>query len=117
MPETQTKQETPTQEVEAYLPRADNGQRRSATTLLVELADAFVAAAARGPSSGLCSQCRGFRDPRVSTAQSPNVFCSEHCERDFVRAALASLTLDDCIRIQQRLESLVARAQSPAMPI
>ena len=118
MPETQPKQDKlNSQEVEPYGSRPDNSRRRSATAMLVELADAFVNAASRGPSPGLCSQCRGYRDPRASTAQSPNVFCSGECERDFIRTALASLTLEDCIRIQQRLESLMLNTQPPAMRI
>jgi|SRR5579871_3701234 len=118
MPETQVKQETlNSQEIEAYGSRPDNPRRRSATGILVELADAFVNAASRGPSAGLCSQCGGYRDPRSSTAQSPNVFCSAECERDFVRTALASVTLEDCIRIQHRLESLLLSTKAPAMRI
>ena len=118
MPETQLKQETlNSKEIEAYGSRPDNSRRRSATGILVELADAFVNAASRGPSAGLCSQCGGYRDPRASSAQSPNIFCSAECERDFVRTALASLTLEDCIRIQQRLESLLLGAQAPAKRI
>lgn len=118
MPETQLKQETlNSQEIEAYGSRPDSPRRRSAAAMLVELADAFVNATSKGPSPGLCSQCRGYRDPRSSTAQSPHVFCSAECERDFVRTALASVTLEDCLRIQHRLESLLLGTQAPAMRI
>jgi hypothetical protein len=84
--------------------------KRSPTTVLVEVAASF--AAAYGASeSGSCSQCRGYRDPRISTAQHPQVFCSQQCEREFVLTALKGLTLEDCIRLQERLELLLRGAQ------
>ncbi len=63
---------------------------------------------------GWCLRCRGSQDPPSSTSQYPNVFCSEHCEQEFIRAALASLTLEDCIRMHERLENLLMPAQEPA---
>jgi hypothetical protein len=63
---------------------------------------------------GWCLRCRDGQDPLRSTSQYPNVFCSEHCEQEFIRAALASLTLEDCIRMHERLGSLLMPAQEPA---
>jgi hypothetical protein len=62
---------------------------------------------------GWCLRCRGSQDPQRSTSQYPNVFCSEHCEQEFIRTALASLTLEDCIRMHERLGNLVMPAQEP----
>jgi hypothetical protein len=63
---------------------------------------------------GLCSQCQGFRVARISSARYANIFCSTECEREFISAALASITVDDCIRMHQRLESLLTcGAQQP----
>ena len=33
---------------------------------------------------GCCLRCRGSQDPQRSTSQYPNVFCSEHCEQEFI---------------------------------
>src|SRR5690348_8326624 len=63
---------------------------------------------------GWCLRCQGSQDPPSSTSQYPNVFCSEHCEQEFIRTALASLTLGDCIRMHERLENLLMPAQEPA---
>ena len=63
---------------------------------------------------GCCLRCRGSQDPQRSTSQYPNVFCSEHCEQEFIRTALASLTLEDCIRMHERLGNLLVPAQEPA---
>ena len=63
---------------------------------------------------GCCLRCRGSQDPQRSASQFPNVFCSEHCEQEFIRTALASLTLEDCIRMHERLGNLLVPAQEPA---
>jgi hypothetical protein len=63
---------------------------------------------------GWCLRCRGRQDPPSSSSQYPNVFCSEHCEQEFIRTALASLTLEDCIRMHERLGNLLMPAQEPA---
>lgn len=63
---------------------------------------------------GCCLRCRGSQDPQRSMSQYPNVFCSEHCEREFIRTAFASLTLEDCIRMHERLRNLLMPAQEPA---
>jgi hypothetical protein len=62
---------------------------------------------------GWCLRCRGSQDPPSSRSQYPNVFCSEHCEQEFIRTALASLTLEDCIRMHKRLGNLLMPAQEP----
>ena len=66
---------------------------------------------------GCCLRCRVSQDPQRSTSQYPNVFCSEHCEQEFIRAVLASLTLEDCIRMHERLGNLLVPAQEPAADI
>jgi hypothetical protein len=63
---------------------------------------------------GRCLRCRGSQDPQRSTLQYLNIFCSEHCEQEFIRTALASLTLEDCIRMHERLGNLLVPAQEPA---
>ena len=40
-----------------------------------------------------------------------NLFCSQRCEREFVRTTLASVTLEECLRIQERLEALLVGAR------
>ena len=63
---------------------------------------------------GRCLRCRGSEDPQRSTSRYPNVFCSEHCEQEFIRTVLASLTLENCIRMHERLGNLLVTAQEPA---
>jgi len=63
---------------------------------------------------GWCLRCRGSQDPQRSRSQFPDVFCSEHCEQEFICTALASLTLEDCIRMHERLGTLLMPAQEPA---
>jgi hypothetical protein len=87
---------------------------KSPGATLIGLSVTLAAAARSGAMPGLCARCRGYRDPVSSTAQCPNVFCSRLCEQGFVHTTLASLTLEDCIRIQGRLEALLARVQEPA---
>ena len=83
-----------------------NPTKKSAAAVLVEVA-ATLAAAWRAPNSGSCPQCHGYRDARISSAQHPHVFCSAQCEREFVLNALAAFTLEDCVRLQERLERLL----------
>ncbi len=85
---------------------------KSAATMLVELGVAIARVQSGAPMPGQCCLCHSRRSPRSSTAEFPNVFCSEECEQEFVRAALASLTLEDCIRMHQRLENLAMRAEA-----
>src|SRR5229473_7972224 len=63
---------------------------------------------------GWCLRCRRSQDPPSSTSQYPNVFCSDHCGQEFIRTALASLTLEDCIRMHERLGNLLMPAQELA---
>lgn len=82
---------------------------------VIELGIALAGAESRPPIPGSCSRCRSYRNPLNSTAQCPNVFCSEQCEQEFVHAALASLTVEDCIRMHERLETLLMRVEKLAL--
>jgi hypothetical protein len=90
-------------------------QEKSAGATLIELGVALARAESRAPIPGLCSRCLSYRDPRSSTAQYPNIFCSERCEQEFVRLALASLTLEKCARMHARLNALLTGAQKPSL--
>lgn len=84
-------------------------REKSAASTLIDLCVGLI----RSNSSdvpGLCSRCLRERDPRTSTAQHPNAFCSEKCEHEFVRLSLASMTLEDCVRMHARLNLLLDRA-------
>jgi hypothetical protein len=96
-------------------PWRDNPSRKSAIARLVELGITFAVASSIAPAVGVCSRCQGYRDARTSTAECTNVFCSKTCEHDFVHDALASLTVEDCVRMQQRLETLLAGVRKPAV--
>ncbi len=80
---------------------------KSAASMLIEIGVLLAEAAFAAPTPGLCSQCRNYRDVRSSTAEYPNLFCSQRCEREFVRTTLASVTLEECLRIQERLGALL----------
>lgn len=116
MPALQTKEEiinSGKREVrQSWLERAIKGKSAGAT--LIELGAMLAATEFRESLPGSCSRCRGWRDPRRSTAQFPDVFCSETCEQEFVRAALGSLTAEDCVRMQDRLERLLPDAEGSA---
>jgi hypothetical protein len=73
--------------------------RATAGGRLVELGIALVEAESGPAIPGLCACCESKRSVWNSTAQYPNVFCSQECEEEFIRVALASLTLEDCIRM------------------
>lgn len=87
---------------------------KSPAATVVELGISLAQAELSGSIPGLCCRCRSNRDPRRSTSHYPNVFCSERCEQEFIRITLASLTLEDCIRMQKRLESLFVNIAEPA---
>ena len=87
------------------------GLGKSAAETLIELGIALAGAECRAPVRGFCSHCWGPQSPHSATTQWPNVFCSEDCEQAFVRAALASLTVEDCIRMHGRLETLLTGTQ------
>ena len=75
---------------------------KSAASMLIEIGVLLAEAAFAAPTPGLCSHCRKYRDARSSTAEYQNLFCSQRCEREFVRTTLASVTLEECLRIQER---------------
>ncbi len=110
---TQKPFDSDTDEVPNSCPEKSRMGKSPATTVL-ELGISLAHAELNGGIPGLCSRCRSNRDPNRSTSHYPNVFCSERCEQDFIRIALASLTLEDCIRMQKRLESLFVNTAEPA---
>jgi len=75
--------------------------------MLIEFGVTLGEAASGTLTPGLCSHCRNYLHPRTSTAQCRNLFCSQQCEQEFVRTALTPVTLEDCICIQERLETLL----------
>src|SRR5216684_3691734 len=87
---------------------------KSAGATVIELGIMFGGAESSIATPGWCLRCRGSQDPQRSTSQYPKVFCSEHCEQEFIRTALASLTLEDCIRMHERLANLLMPVQEPA---
>jgi len=86
----------------------------SAGSILTELGIRPVDAVAIASVTELCSCCNSDRDLHNSTAKYSNTFCSEQCEQAFIRGALASITVEDCIRMQARLEALLLRTQECA---
>jgi len=87
----------------------------SAAARLIELGRAFACAESSASTRGSCFHCMGPRSSYSSTARFPSVFCSEQCERQFIRDAIASVSVEDCIRIQNRLESLLAGAEGAVL--
>jgi hypothetical protein len=115
MSATEAKDEPPySDNIEAYSRSRGNSAGKSAAALLIEVARTLAAASSTAALPGLCVRCRGYRDPRTSTAQYPSVFCSQQCEGEFVRRAFVSLTVEDCIRMQQRLDNLLTALPKPA---
>jgi hypothetical protein len=100
--------------IRAYKSWLEKPIHRSAAAMLVELGVIFAVAESGPPVRSSCSRCSCDVDPHTSTAQSPSVFCSERCEQEFVRDSLASLTFEDCIRMQDRLEMLLSGTRQPA---
>jgi hypothetical protein len=88
--------------------RPKRAMKATAGGALVELGLALVEAETAPAIPGLCARCESKRSLWSSTAQFPNVFCSEECEQEFIRLALESLTLEDCMRMHERLEKLLA---------
>ena len=87
---------------------------KSAGATVIELGITLGGAESSTATPGWCLRCRGSQETQISTSQYPNVFCSEPCEQEFIRTALASLTLEDCIRMHERLASLLMPVQEPA---
>jgi len=86
---------------------------KSAGARVIELAVVLASTESSIATPGWCFRCRGSQDPQRTTSQYPNVFCSEHCQQEFIRTALASLTLEDSVRMHARLENLLMPAQEP----
>ena len=80
---------------------------KSAGTKVMDLSIALAAAESRPPIPGKCSRCQSYRNPQNSTANYSSVFCSKECEQEFVRTALAGITLEDCVRMHRRLENFL----------
>src|SRR5260370_42101006 len=87
---------------------------KSAGATVIELGIMLGGAESSIATPGWCLRCRGSQDTQRSTSQYPKVFCSEHCEQEFIRTALASLTLEDCIRMHERLGNLLMPVPEPA---
>jgi hypothetical protein len=112
MPETESKPETlisPTNGTVKSWPGDASPQKPAGFTLL-ELG-LTLAGSRQHSTPGRCWLCQHSRDPRRSRSMFPDLFCSEECEQEFIRKSLASLTLEDCIRIQRRLDNLLASAK------
>src|SRR4029077_4623588 len=86
---------------------------KSAGAMVIELGMTLAGAESLIATQGWCLRCRVSQDPQRSTSQYPNVFCSQHCEQEFIRAALVSVTLEECIRMHERLELLVPAQKTP----
>src|SRR4051812_17190963 len=87
----------------------------SAAGKLIELGRALASAESSASRRGACFHCMGPRSPHSSTAQLPSVFCSEQCEREFICGAIASISVEDCVRIQHRLESLLTGTEAAVL--
>src|SRR5260370_16736525 len=75
---------------------------KSAGATVIELGITLGGAESSIATPGCCLRCRGSQDPQRSTSKYLNVFCSEQCEQEFIRTALASLTFLVCIRMPAR---------------
>lgn len=80
------------------------------TPTLIEVGCLLAAAKSCASIPGLCFCCSVLLEAQSHTAQFRDIFCSEQCERQFVRTALGPLSLDDSIRIQRRLETFLMKA-------
>jgi hypothetical protein len=87
---------------------------KSAGATVIELGITLCGAESSIATPRWCLRCRGSQDPQRSTSRYPKVFCSEHCEQEFICTALASVTLEDCIRMHERLGNLLMPAQKTA---
>ncbi len=87
-------------------------KRKTAAAVVLELATELAAAQAKTPGLSNCARCAIEFRPGESNAACPEMFCSNYCERAFVRERLGSLSTDDCIRLQERLADLLAAADA-----
>ena len=85
-------------------------RKKSTASMLIDLCVGLIHANS-SDAPGMCSRCLSELVPRSSTAKYPNAFCSEQCEHEFIRASLASMTLESCVRMHARLDVLLDRAQ------
>jgi hypothetical protein len=92
----------------SFLGRPMSG--KSAATTLLEVGRILVGADASAGTVASCRHC-GRRRDRYSDSRYPGIFCSEHCEQEFVSSALATFTVEDCIRVHERLERLLLRSE------
>lgn len=88
---------------------------KSSGTTVVNVATILIGAECTAPIGDVCLCCDNRPDPQTSSAENPNIFCSEDCEQEFIRAALADITLEDCICIHRRLERLLQSVQQPVL--
>jgi len=84
---------------------------------LIELGIALARAEVNAPETEPCRHCGGYRNASISTARFPKVFCSEECEQQFVRNALASLTVENSVRMSERLDNLLTDTLESALSI
>jgi hypothetical protein len=111
MPATESKEDELTPRKEGILESCPGGAVSQKTTgfTLLELG-LTLAGGKENSIPGVCASCESSRDARRSTSNFPDVFCSTECEQEFIHTALASFTLEDCIRLQRRLENLLELA-------
>lgn len=86
---------------------------KTAAETLVALGVELADAKANPSTPAACKQCKSAHEPQKSASRYPSIFCSKSCEADFIRKELVSLTVDDCIRLQQKLERLLRVIQEP----
>ncbi len=86
---------------------------KTAAETLVALGVQLTGAEANSTAPASCKRCKSAHDPQRSTSRYRSIFCSKACESEFIRKELASLTLDDCIRLQGKLERLLKLVQEP----
>ncbi len=67
------------------------------------------------PAERHCLRCATVYNQQASSALYRVHFCSEDCEREFVRQRLQSLSLKDCIRLHRRLQMLTDRIKPPSI--
>jgi len=84
--------------------------KKSPAQILTELG-LYIASKNTSPD-GRCASCRVVFDPANSDAKFPGAFCSLQCERRFIQEGLRSLTVEDCMQIQKRLDSLLTQTKS-----
>lgn len=67
----------------------------------------LAAVLSRG-QEGRCFSCARMFNIAQSRAKIPRSFCSQTCEHVFIRDHLKVLTLTDCARLLQRIETLLS---------